>query len=94
MESIGALSKKLSDYLDPKKVKQVNQAYDNLFFVFGTTPWVANSKLQQMQWLSEVLSLKGKATSGGRDSLNEFCTDLVFLAKKEGPRYGPFGKLY
>jgi guanosine-3',5'-bis(diphosphate) 3'-pyrophosphohydrolase len=28
MESISALSKKLSDYLDPKKVKQVNQAYD------------------------------------------------------------------
>ena len=28
MESIGALSKKLSDYLDPKKVKQVNKAYN------------------------------------------------------------------
>ena len=28
MESIGALSKKISDYLDPKKVKQVNKAYD------------------------------------------------------------------
>jgi len=28
MESIGALSKKLSDYLDPKKVKQINKAYD------------------------------------------------------------------
>ena len=28
MESISALSKKLSDYLDPKKVKQVNKAYD------------------------------------------------------------------
>ena len=28
MESIGALSKKLSDYLDPKKVEQVNRAYD------------------------------------------------------------------
>ena len=28
MESIGALSKKLSDYLDPKKVRQVNKAYD------------------------------------------------------------------
>jgi guanosine-3',5'-bis(diphosphate) 3'-pyrophosphohydrolase len=27
MESIGVLSKKLSDYLDPKKVKQVNRAY-------------------------------------------------------------------
>ena len=27
MESIGALSKKLSDYLDPKKVDQVNKAY-------------------------------------------------------------------
>ena len=26
MESIGALSKKLSDYLDPKKVDQVNKA--------------------------------------------------------------------
>ena len=25
MESIGALSKKLSDYLDPKKVRQVNK---------------------------------------------------------------------
>ena len=28
MESIGALSKKLSDYLDPKKVQQVNKAYN------------------------------------------------------------------
>ena len=28
MESIGALSKKLSDYLDPEKVKQVNRAYN------------------------------------------------------------------
>ena len=28
MESIGALSKKLLDYLDPKKVKQINKAYD------------------------------------------------------------------
>ena len=28
MESISAISKKLSDYLDPKKVKQVNKAYD------------------------------------------------------------------
>ena len=28
MESIGALSKKLSDYLDPKKVRQVNKAYN------------------------------------------------------------------
>ncbi len=28
MESIGALSKKLSDYLDPQKVKQVNRAYE------------------------------------------------------------------
>ena len=28
MESIGALSKKLSDYLDPQKVKQVNRAYN------------------------------------------------------------------
>ena len=28
MESISALSKKLSDYLDPKKVKQINKAYD------------------------------------------------------------------
>jgi len=27
MESIGVLSKKLSDYLDPKKVKQVNRPY-------------------------------------------------------------------
>ena len=50
-------------------------------------PWVANSKLQQLSWLYAFLQLNKK----DRDA---FCTDLIFLASKEGKAYGPFGKIY
>ena len=63
--------------------------------VFGTQPWVANSKLMQITWLSLVLSLQGQERQNdGKDNLDEFCTDLVYLASKAGPRYGPFAKVY
>ena len=68
---------------------------DKIMTVFGTQPWVANSKLMQITWLSLVLSLKGKdRQNDGKDNLDEFCTDLVYLASKAGPRYGPFAKVY
>ena len=67
--------------------KTADEAYDNLAFVFGTKPHVANSKCQQIKWLSEFLSL----TPDDRDN---FGTDMVFLAKKEGAAYGPFAKIY
>ena len=63
------------------------EAIDNIFTTFGTQPHVANSKLQQITWLNEILSLP-------KNKLNNFATDLVFIAKKEGTRYGPFAKIY
>ena len=67
--------------------KTADEAYDNLAFVFGTKPHVANSKCQQIKWLSEFLSLSP-------EDRDKFGTDMVFLAKKEGTKYGPFAKIY
>tara|TARA_B100000427_G_scaffold265309_1_gene230534 strand:+ start:51 stop:1775 length:1725 start_codon:yes stop_codon:yes gene_type:complete len=72
-----------------------NACCDKIMTVFGTQPWVANSKLMQITWLSLVLSLQGQERQNdGKDNLDEFCTDLVYLASKAGPRYGPFAKVY
>ena len=69
--------------------------YDKIMTVFGTQYWVANSKLMQISWLSLVMSLEGNnTTSNAGDQLDEFCTDMVYLASKAGPRYGPFAKIY
>jgi len=63
------------------------QAYKNLKFVFGTKPYVANAKCQQIKWLCGFMKLSS-------DNRNDFGTDMVFLAKKEGKSYGPFAKIY
>ena len=69
--------------------------YDKIMTVFGTQYWVANSKLMQISWLSLVMSLQGNNTdSNAGDQLDEFCTDMVYLASKAGPRYGPFAKVF
>ena len=68
-------------------VKNVEEAIDNLYTTFGTQPHVANSKLQQITWLEQILSLP-------KEKLDSFATDMVFLAKKEGTRYGPFAKIF
>ncbi len=60
---------------------------DNIAAVFTTEPHVANSKLMQLSFLNQILSLDKKR-------LDEFMTDLVFIAAKQGSRFGPFGKLY
>lgn len=65
----------------------VEQSLDNLEYLFSKEPWVANSKCQQITWLSKILSLSS-------DNLNNFLADMVFIAKKEGSGYGPFGKIY
>jgi len=56
--------------------------------------WTANSKMQQIAFLNAVLDQT-------KDKTNDFCTDLVYLAAKQGRKggfhgtgYGPFGKLY
>ena len=68
-------------------VKDVDEAIDNFYITFGTQPHVANSKLQQITWLNQILSLP-------KEKLDSFATDLVFIAKKEGTRYGPFAKIF
>ena len=58
-------------------------------FQDGSQPFVANSKCMQISWLYAFY--KGLKTKKMKD---KFCTDLIFLASKEGERYGPFGKIY
>jgi hypothetical protein len=64
-----------------------DKAYDALLYLMNREPWVANSRCQQITWLSQLLKLQGQKQQ-------EFLADLVFLSKKEGKRYGPFGKIY
>ena len=70
----------------------------NIAEVFSedSQPWIANMKLQEIRFIwSIVAGLKTK------DKINEFCTDLIYLAAKQGRKagqygtgYGPFGKIY
>lgn len=64
-----------------------DQALDNIEYIFSTQPWVANSKCQQITWLSMIMGLPPT----DRDN---FMADLVFMSKKEGRQYGPFGKIF
>ena len=56
--------------------------------------WTANSKLQQLSFLNAILSLP-------KEDVNRFCTDLIYLAAKQGRKggyygagYAAFGKIY
>ncbi len=72
------------DGVDPE------DAYNRIVGARVATPHVANSKVMQMAWLCNILSIQ----KIGNDNVNEFLTDLVFMSKKEGKQYGPFLKLY
>ena len=50
-------------------------------------PQTANSKLMQLTWLYNVMSLPTKERNG-------LLTDMIYLAEKAGRGYGPYGKLY
>tara|TARA_B100000427_G_C15473254_1_gene579541 strand:+ start:41 stop:1453 length:1413 start_codon:yes stop_codon:yes gene_type:complete len=84
------------DYLGKQRVtlgpnQHPMKAVVNLKETFqeGSQPWVANNKCMQISWLYAFY--KGLKTKKLKD---KFCTDLIFLASKEGERYGPFGKIY
>ena len=98
--SVDELIKKEDEYrkklatLASKGVKLSNdgtqtadKAYDALLYLMNREPWVANSRCQQITWMCQLLKLQGPKQQ-------EFLADLVFLSKKEGKRYGPFGKIY
>ena len=84
------------DFLGKKSVtlgpnQHPMKAVINLKETFGNSsqPYVANNKCMQISWLYAFY--KGLNTKKLKD---KFCTDLIFLAAKEGNRYGPFGKIY
>ena len=91
LDNKGGNWKELIEILHRNKVDidvdDVQTAYDNLLFVFGTKPFVANAKCQQIKWLTEYLSLS-------REDRDTFGTNMVFIAKKEGRKYGVFAKIF
>ena len=54
----------------------------------GEKPWVAQSKLMQLNFLHHALKITDNK------KYTEFWTDMLFLSIKKGDRFGPFGKLY
>ncbi len=68
------------------EIETVQQAYDNLLFTFSSQPHVANSKLMQIEFLYQVLSLNHEQRS-------KLLRDMLYIAMKAGHRYGPFGKI-
>ena len=81
-----------------KLFKKINKKVDsgitvkdfikNMRTVFSSkTKHIASSKLMQIKFISELLSLK-------KELQNEIMTDMAFLAQKKGKQFGPFGKLY
>ena len=67
--------------------RDAEKCYNNLAFTMKDAPWTTNTKLQQINWLSLIHSLP-------KEKLNNFCTQMLFMAKKEGTRYGPFAKIF
>ena len=65
------------------------EAIINISKTFSDTsqPQTAQSKLMQVTWLYNLLSLTDK-------NRNKFLTDMIYLAEKAGRRFGPYAKLY
>ena len=59
----------------------------NLKHCYACDPVTAQSKLMQLDFLKAILSLNAK-------DLSKLLTDIVYVAKKEGRAFGPFGKIY
>lgn len=75
----------ITEVKDEKEfLKNMEKAFSN------KQPWIANSKLMQLNYVHMLMSLKS-------DERDEYITDLLFLAQKKGRTvfdFGPFGKLY
>jgi hypothetical protein len=65
----------------PEQFKQ------NLKACYACDPVTAQSKLMQLDFLISILSLD-------KQQLSKLVTDIVYVAKKEGRAFGPFGKIY
>lgn len=56
----------------------------------GEGPWLARSKLMQLEFLVQMIEALGDNTD---TDFKEFWTDMAFLGMKKGDVFGPFGKL-
>ena len=56
----------------------------------GEGPWLARSKLMQLEFLVQMIDALGEPRD---DTFREFWTDMAFLGMKKGDTFGPFGKL-
>ena len=85
---LGMITELKSEGVDIGNVTPI-EAVTNIRETFSSTslPFVANSKLMQVNWLYNFLTLSTK-------NRNKMVTDMIFLAEKAGRRYGPYGKLY
>lgn len=68
-------------------ITSLNDFKNNLKACYACDPVTAQSKLMQLDFLIAVLSLD-------RQQLSKLVTDIVYVAKKEGRAFGPFGKIY
>ncbi len=75
-------------------VKTESEFVKNMTIVFTSDREVATPKLMQLAFLHDLYKLSQKPGSNSRTALDEFLTDLVFMASKIGPKFGPHGKIY
>jgi len=68
-------------------ITSMTEFKNNLKACYACDPVTAQSKLMQLDFLIAVLSLD-------KQQLSKLVTDIVYVAKKEGRAFGPFGKIY
>ena len=68
---------------DPKQ----SEFEKNISMCYMADPVTAQSKLMQLDLLLSILELP-------KTDLSKLLTDIVYVAKKEGRAFGPFGKVY
>jgi len=64
-----------------------NEFLENIKMCYQADPVTAQSKLMQLDFLLSILTLN-------KTDLSKLLTDIVYVAKKEGRAFGPFGKVY
>ena len=62
--------------------------FESLFSSSKQNVHLANSKLMQLNFIYQVLTLKPN------QKYEEFWTDMFWLSIRKGPKFGPHGKLY
>jgi hypothetical protein len=74
-------------------IKTAEEFTENVAAVFDTAKndnerAVANSKLQQLDLLNEIFSIRDVK------KLSDLLSDISYLGQKKGELFGPFAKLY